>query len=144
MPVLAKSLAPNEPTTVDAALQDAMKKLKEKRLEVEYLGTLVEYQGEMLRFPAEVKDETRLNTLSLVFSQDPDAVIEDWKLSESVYVDMTLPLLTSVRRASLIHVNTCFSIERARGLELAALASAGDLEGIKEYAKTTLMEGWPE
>lgn len=143
MPMIAKSVAQGEPTTVDAALQAALKLLKEKRLEVEYLGPLVDYQGEPLRFPAEIKDETRLNTLAGLFAKDPNAVVKDWKLNETTYVDMTAPLLDSVRSAGLVHVGTCFTIERLKAIELNELATAGDLEGIKHYMKTTLLMGWP-
>ena len=112
------------PPTLEEARAAAIDRIKEKRLSVEYAGPLVPVEGKPVRFPSEVKDETRLNSLAGIFMADPAAQISDWKVADGVYVTMTAPLLQSVKTAGFMHIAATFSVERHKREELEALDTA--------------------
>ena len=144
MPKVMKSQDPRLPMTVDEAFDYACKKLTEERKVREYGGPLVEVEpGKILRFPAEIKDETRINTLKSLFEADPTAVVRDWKVSEDVYIDMTLDVHRKVMAAGLPHINGCFTVERGKFEQLKALHAQGDQDAVMALLDTELMTGWP-
>ena len=129
-----------KPPTLSEARERAFAAIKDKRLEVEYAGPLVAVDGVAIRFPSEVKDETRLNSLAGLFATDPTTQIPDWKVADGVYVTMTAPLLQTVKMAGFAHIATTFSTERAKRAEVEALATS---EAVAEWVATGLEEGWP-
>ena len=144
MPIVNISQKKDIPTTVDGALTWAAEQLKLVRLKNEYAGPLVEVGDKIIRFPAEVKDETRPNSLRDVFAADPTAVINDWKVSDMAYVDMTAELLQEVKMSGFAHINSCFTVERVKLDQLLALAAENNLQGIIAYVESGQLEtGWP-
>ena len=129
------------PPTLEEAQKDAFEKLKAKRLAVEYAGPLVPYNGDLVRFPSEVKDETRLNSLAGMFMVDDTLVIPDWKVADGVYVDMTATLLQTVKVAGFQHIASTFSIERAKREQIEALKTT---KAVDTWLETQLDAGWPE
>ena len=109
---------------------------------VEYAGPLVMVEGRPLRFPSEVKDETRLNSLAGLFMLDPTAQIPDWKVADGVYVTMTAGLLQTVKAAGFAHVAVTFSVERQKRAELEALDTASAVQAWMDGGG--LDTGWPE
>ena len=126
---------------LENAKKAACAALKEKRLAVEYAGPLVEVGGVLVRFPSEVKDETRLNSLAGLFMADPTARIDDWKVADGVYVTMTAPLLQTVKAAGFIHISATYSVERAKRVELETLETP---ETVTTWLPENLATGWPE
>ena len=127
---------------VAEALEAALARIKAKRLEVEYAGPLVDVDGTLVRFPSEVKDETRLNSLAGLFMADPAAQIPDWKIADNVYVTMTAPLLQQVKSAGFAHIAAAFSVERLKreALEAAVFDAAAEVEA---WLAENLNTGWP-
>lgn len=130
----------NRPPTLEEARENAITKLMQKRLAVEYAGPLIEVEGRLIRFPSEVKDETRLNSLAGLFALDPEMQIQDWKVADGVYVTMTAPLLQAVKTAGFAHIAVCFSIERVKREQVEALASA---DTVAAWVESELAAGWP-
>ena len=120
--------------------QKAFDLLKSKRLEVEYGGPLLSVDDEMIRFPSEVKDEVRLNSLKDIFEKNPSYVVKDWKVADGVYVDMTATLLQTVKDAGFQHIAATFSVERVKREAIESLETA---EEILEWIDTELETGWP-
>lgn len=120
----------------------AFSAIKGKRLAVEYAGPLVMVEGRPLRFPSEVKDETRLNSLAGLFMADPTAQIPDWKVADGVYVTMTAPLLEAVKAAGFARIAITFSVERQKRAEVEAL---GTTEAVQAWLDNGELDtGWPE
>ena len=130
----------NKPPTLEEAKEAALQLIKEKRLAVEYAGPLVDLDGTMVRFPSEVKDETRQNSLAAMFSAAPDTVVTDWKVADGVYVTMTFPLLQQVKAAGFAHIAATFSVERHKREAVEALSSAG---AVAAWLDENLETGWP-
>ena len=126
--------------TLEEARAIAEAKLKAKRLAVEYAGPVVSVGGTPVRFPSEVKDETRLNSLAGLFMMDPTAQIPDWKVADGVYVTMTAPLLQQVKSAGFVHIAATFSVERQKREELEFLSSAA---AVTAWIDANLETGWP-
>ena len=130
----------NKPPTLEEAKTDALRQIKEKRLAVEYAGPVVSIDGAPVRFPSEVKDETRLNSLAGLFQADPTAQIPDWKVADGVYVTMTAPLLQRVKAAGFAHIAATFSVERGKRDAVEALASAA---AVIAWTAENIDTGWP-
>ena len=122
--------------------QRALAALKTRRLAVEYAGPLVTVAGRPLRFPSEVKDETRLNSLAGLFMADPTAQIPDWKVADGVYVTMTAPLLQAIKVAGFAHIAATFSVERQKRAEVEALETVEAVQAWRDNGG--LDTGWPE
>lgn len=130
-----------ELTPLEEVQEAAQEALKQVRLAHEYAGPLIPVNGVPVRFPSEVKDETRLNSLSLMFAADPGLEVPDWKVADDVYVTMTAPLLMQIRGAGSMHIAVCFSVERAKREEIKALQ---DSEAVAAWLASELNTGWPE
>ena len=131
----------NKLPALDEAREMALAALKEKRLLLEYGGPLLVVDGVELRFPSDVKDETRLNSLAGLFLADPALAIPDWKVADGVYVTMTAPLLQQVKAAGFAHIAATFSVERAKREQVLALNEA---QAVLDWMKTELHTGWAE
>lgn len=135
------NFAPPPAPPLEEVKKTALEALKQTRLAHEYAGPLVPVGGQPVRFPSEVKDETRLNSLSLMFAADPTLEVPDWKVADDVYVTMTAPLLMQIRAAGSLHIAVCFSVERMKREEIKALDSA---EAVAAWLSANLETGWPE
>ena len=142
---------PKWPATVSAALADAFEKIKDRRQEEEYLGPIVTVNGQSVRFPAEVKDEARLNTLAGMFSANPNMTVENWKVADGVYVTMTAELMQQVTNAGFQHISNCFNVEKAKREAVQSIADmAGDndtdvnaIKAIQDWLENSLNTEWP-
>ncbi len=127
--------------TLEEVRAAALEKLKAKRLAVEYAGPLVEVDGRAVRFPSEIKDETRLNSLALKFTKNPGLTeIPYWKVADGVYVTMTPALVKTVQDSGFDHINATFYVEAVKRMEIEACADAAAVEA---WLAANLETGWP-
>jgi hypothetical protein len=150
MPRTGVARDPKWPATVSAALADAFMQIKDRRQEEEYLGPAITLEDQTIRFPAEVKDEARLNTLAGLFAADPTMQVENWKVADGVYVTMTAALMQQVTAAGFQHISNCFNVEKAKRDEVQALADAAAddtdvsaIKAIQDWLANSLPVGWP-
>ena len=127
------------PQPVEEVQNAAYQLLKAKRLEEEYLGPYVLINDTYVRFPCEVKDETRLNSLATVFASHPEYVADNWKVSDGVYVTMDLALYSRVRPMGMTHISRTFDIERVKRDEITACTTAQQVE---DWIANQLDTGW--
>ncbi len=130
----------NREPTYDEVLNDALLQLKNKRLEMEYGGPIMEINGQKVRFPSEVKDETRLNTLANLFRLNPAHVVHNWKVTDDLRVTMDINLFTVLQIAGATYVSACFDVETEKR---EILKSFNNVNKIKNFIKRELHTGWP-
>lgn len=131
---------PPEPV-LEEVKAEALRQLKDLRLKKEYAGAFVEVDGKKIRFPMDLKDEIRINSLTTLFAADPTTKIENWKVSDGSYVTMTAELLQKVKAAGFLYINKVFAIERKKRAEIKALQNA---DAVKEWLKSSLHLDWED
>lgn len=124
-----------------AIKQNAIERIKEKRLLVEYAGPEIEVDGEKIRFPANIKDETRLNSLVSIFEAHPEMIIEDWKVADGVYVTMSAGLLSKIKEAVFLRAAETFSVERKKQQQVQEVEDSA--EAVNDWLAAELETGWP-
>ena len=103
--------------------------LKPYRQEQEYAGPFLPFGDQIIRFPSEIKDEIRLNSVSNLFKRHPEIpAIPNWKIDTNTYITITPELIEMVQDAGFMHINKMFEIERMKIEELEQLETVEDID----------------
>lgn len=121
--------------SLEEAKANALAQLKEKRKAVEYGGCMVDGQ----LWDSELKDELRINSMLTLFSATGLESFEGWKVSEGVYITVTLPLLMQAAAAFAQHYAAAFAVEAAKIAEIEALDSPS---AVQDWLASSLDTGW--
>lgn len=80
---------------------------------------------------------------ALQLVQDDDQVVIDWKGADGTWVQLDAATVTAVARAVGLHVQACFSREKALHEAVDAAEDGADLDPIDVEAGTITVEGVP-
>lgn len=120
--------------TLEEKRSRALRLLKERRLEQEYSGFILNDQ----HWDSGIKDELRLNSAKSLFDSGVTE-IPGWKISAETYVTLTPELLRMASAALMEHCAQAFATEQAKQAEIMAFETAGELQLWIDY---TLGAGW--
>lgn len=120
--------------TLEGAKAEALAALREYRLGIEYGGVMIDRQ----RWDTEPKDELRLNSAFRIFASGVEEY-PGWKISDGVYITLTLEILERAVQAYMQHYGNAFAVEAAKIEEIKALET---IEEVQTWLDTQLAVGW--
>lgn len=128
---------PDSPEYLAMVKARALRILREKRVQVEYGGLMIDGQP----WDSEEKDELRLNSMLKLFEITGDAEFDGWKIADGVYITLTKTQAEAAAVAFMRHYAHAFTVEGVKAAEIDALTSAAEIEA---WLQNNLNIGWED